>query len=87
MENQDCKLQHYRISYKQLCFAVSVKNGWIQTAAPVARWMLGQRWYGLEKYWLNRGAEITQLNINTHATHSKIQNKAGETPADVHGIK
>jgi hypothetical protein len=76
MGNQDCKLQWYRITYKQLCFAVGVHPGgmatepFVQYAAPVGKWMLGKTWItkcgyydkSLSNYWLRRGATIGELN-------------------------
>jgi hypothetical protein len=54
--------QLYRISYRDLCFAVECSNDTVVFAAPCAKWMVGKDQVSCFDYWRKRGAEILELN-------------------------
>lgn len=53
----------FMIAYKDLCFAVSCRQGVVIFAAPCARWMIGKDWSWCQEYWKQRGAEITFIPV------------------------
>lgn len=51
----------WRIEQKHACFALVVRSGVVQTAAPIAGWTKGKPWQVVRAYYAARGAKIARL--------------------------
>jgi hypothetical protein len=47
-----------RITFRNLCFGMIVRDDIIVKSAPVARWCVGRTAYDVWNYWHHRGAKV-----------------------------
>jgi hypothetical protein len=51
----------YQISLKNMCFGIEAENDVIVRCAPIAEWAIGKKLRHVLKYYLNEGAQISQI--------------------------